>query len=232
MKIAIPLTKSKTNFLDLRYALRSVEKFTNATGIILIGEKPNWVQNVEHIAATDDPKKEWKERNIFHKAWKVFETEEKFLFANDDHFFLSETDIENYPYYYKNTCYQSMLHNNSSYRGTMNHTLKWLSAKGFEDKNFDGHCPIVFEHRRFLETVVSAPWNAQKFGFGMKSLYCAGMEGEFMEDKKIHVKLSRTEAKAICTGRSIISCTDAAIKTGLGEYFAEELFKEKSKYER
>lgn len=229
--IVIPLGKSKTNFLDLKYALRALDKFTKHGTVYIIGEKPNWITGVEHVYIQDSPDKRWKEQNIFRKAWCALNYTGRCLFMNDDHFLLRPTDIENYPYYFKGTCYQSMLKNASHYRQTMNQTRKLLASEGYEDKNFDGHCPIIFERDRFMDMLVSgAPWATTEFGFGMKSLYCAGMEGVYMEDKKLSTQVTLEQARQACEGRSVISCTDAALCTGLGMYLAE-ILPHKSKYE-
>lgn len=226
--IVIPLAESKTNFLDLRYALRSLDKFTEHGKVYLIGAKPDWVQGIEHISMNDLEGKEWKELSIRNKVEMAFHVLSEFLFMNDDHIFLEETDIANYPDYYKGTCYESMLKNNSHYRQTMNQTRKWLASKGFADINFDGHCPMIFKVDEFNR--IDADWTKQ-FGYGLKSLYAAGRKGVYMEDKKLHRHLTFIEARAACMGRHVISCTDAAIKTGLGEYL-NELLPLKSKYER
>lgn len=214
--IVIPLGKSRTDYLDLRYTLRGIEKFTTHGDIYIVGEKPNWITGVKHIAAIDSPKKEWKERNIYMKTVDAFWHTKKFLFMNDDHIFLSPVDIENYPNYYKGTCHQSMLKNASNYRQTMNQTKKWLESKGYPDLNFDGHCPLVMDVDTFTK-VNGSKWD-KPFGYGMKSIYCAGLDGTYMEDGKISTQVTFKEAEARCQGRHVISCTDAAIKTGLGEY--------------
>ena len=231
MNIAIPLGKSKTDFLDLRYVLRSIERFaTNVGEIYIIGEKPKWITGVTHIEMVDKPGKEWKERNIYLKTKAAFEHTDRFCFFNDDHVLIAPTDIENYPIYYKGTCYQSMLKNASHYRQTMNQTKKWLEANNYPDLNYDGHCPVIFEKDRFLEVMATADWNA-KFGYGMKSLYCAGLEGTHMPDGKISKRVSLEQAVNAVEGRHVISFTDAAIKSGLKEYFDTFLF-QKSKYEK
>lgn len=229
MDIVIPLGNSKINYLDLRYVLRGIEKFTAPSDIYIIGQKPTWITGVKHIPFPDNPKKEYKERNIYNKTREAFYHTEQFLFMNDDHVFLRDTDINTYPNYYKGTCYQSMLKNNSHYRGTMNHTKKWLEAKGFPDLNYDGHCPLIIENSQFKQ-VRNADWGIP-FGYGMKSIYCAGLKGEHRPDVKMYQKLSCPEAIAQCHDQHVVSFTDAAIKTGLGEYF-EFLFPNPSKYEK
>lgn len=228
LDIVIPLGKSRTDYLDLRYTLRGIEKFTTHGDIYIIGEKPNWITGVKHIAAGDHPNKEWKERNIYLKVCMAFEHTDRFLFMNDDHILLEPVDIENYPNYYKGTCYQSMLKNASNYRQTMNQTRKWLEAHGYPDLNFDGHCPLVMGKEQFKQ-LAWYEWRTP-FGYGMKSLYCAGLDGIYMEDGKISTQVTFKEAEARCQGRHVISCTDAAIKTGLGEYL-KTILPDKSRYE-
>jgi hypothetical protein len=228
--IVIPLGKSKINHLDLRYALRSIEKFTEAGDIYINGERPKWIKGVEHIFIADDPRKEYKERNIFLKTKQAFLYTDRFLFMNDDHVFLEPTDIENYPNYYKGTCYESMQKNSSNYRQTMNQTRKWLDMNGYPDLNYDGHCPIIFKKKRFSVRTDRLDWNTP-FGYGMKSIYAAGLEGEHMSDCKIHERIAFDQAAQRCEGRHVVSFMDGAVKTGLGEYF-EKLLPFKSKYER
>lgn len=230
MDIVIPLTKSKIDHLDLRYVLRAIEKFTEPGDIYIIGEKPKWITGVNHVFVADNTKKDWKEQNIYLKTCAAFVDTDKFLFMNDDHVFLQPVDINTYPNYFKGTCYQSMLKNASHYRGTMNHTKKWLEARGFPDLNYDGHCPLIMEREPFFNSVDTANWSTP-FGYGMKSIYCAGLEGEYRPDVKMYQKLSCQDAIAKCNDQHVVSFTDAAIKTGLGEYFAF-LFPEPSKYER
>lgn len=229
MDIVIPLGKSRIDFLDLRYVLRSIDKFTTPRDIYIVGEKPKWLTGVKHISDVDNPNKQWKERNIYHKTVTAFAHTGKFMFMNDDHVFIQETDIENYPNYYKGTCYLSMLKNGSHYRQTMNQTKKWLEGNGYTDINFDGHCPIIFEKERFFNTVDKVDWS-KPYGYGMKSIYAAGLDGVHMPDCKMHTALTFKEAEQRCQDRHVISFTDGAIKSGLGEYL-KTIFPNKSKYE-
>jgi len=229
MDIAIPLGKSKINHLDLRYVLRSIEKFTEAGDVYIIGEKPKWIKNIKHVPMLDSPHKEYKELNIFLKTYEAFEYTDRFLFMNDDHVLLQPVDIENYPNYYKGTCYESMLKNASSYRQTMNQTKKWLAANGFPDLNYDGHCPLIMEKGHFNKRFEAVNWDV-KFGYGMKSIYCAGLEGEHMPDVKISKRVDYDQAAHYCNDRHVVSFTDAAIKTGLAPYL-DKILPHKSKYE-
>jgi hypothetical protein len=235
MDLVVPLGKSKTDYLDLRYALRSIEKFTTIDKVFLIGEKPSWIQNVIHHSYPDTKGEAWKERNIAEKtglACQIAELSDNFLFSNDDIVFLKETDVENYPYYSKGTCYGSMLKNKSTYRATMNHTRKVLAELGLEDFNADGHCPIIFNKEKFLTSFTGKMWDVP-YGYGMKTIYCAknGIQTEFMKDLKFHTKMTKEDVKLYTQGRHVFSFSDGALKTGVREYL-EELLPSPSKYER
>lgn len=236
MDIVVPLGKSKTDFLDLKYSLRALEKFGKGLGeVYIIGEKPSWIQNVIRMTCPDEEGAEWKERNIWRKI-KLYcdfecDSTDNFLMFNDDHILLKETDLENYPYYFKGTCYESMLKNKSKYRATMNHTRKWLAENGHQDFNADGHCPIVFNKKEFKETFTDEMWDIP-FGYGMKTIYCAknNKPMEFMKDCKFQSKMTKEDVKLYSQDRHVISFTDSALKTGVREYL-EELLPNKSKFE-
>jgi hypothetical protein len=53
MKIVIPYKDFKGQ--ELRYTLRSIQKFVEDPEITIIGDKPWWIKNVHHIPFKDDP---------------------------------------------------------------------------------------------------------------------------------------------------------------------------------
>lgn len=234
--IVIPLTKSRTDFLDLKYTLRSIEKFAkNYNEIVIVGEKPKWIQGVIHIAHNDENDLRFKERNIFRKikaSCIKYGLTENVCFFNDDHFLLSDMDATDYPYYYKGTCEESYKSNKSMYKSTMYRTMKLLKDRNFPDRNFDTHTPIIYNRSTFLNTFSDVDFETP-YGFGIKTLYSSfnNVNPVFMEDMKISKKITLEEARDLCKDRSIVSCTDAAIKTGLGEYL-KEIFNKKSSYEK
>lgn len=234
--IIIPLAASRTNFIDLRYALRSIEKHVkNYNEIVIVGEKPSWIQGVIHIPHGDINDIRFKEKNILKKIYagciKSGLTENLF-FSNDDIFFLDEIDALNYPFYYKGTCEQSYKTNSSTYKITMKRTMNLIKSRGFKDRNFDTHCPIIYNRHIFVNTFNDIDFETP-YGHGIKTLYSTfnKKEGVYMEDLKISRKVSLEEAESMCKGRHVVSCTDAALKTGLGEYL-NKLYPEKSSYER
>ena len=233
INVVIPLCQSKINFLDLRFALRSIEKFVPNLGeIFIVGEKPSWIKNINHIPFKEKMDDRWKERNIFKKIEFAFNNGvgENILFTNDDIILLEEVKAH-YPYYHKGSLTNALDTNTGGYRATMAHTISELVRKGKEINNFDIHCPIVYNKEKFLETVGKLDWNIN-FGFGIKSMYCGlnDIQGEHMDDCKLRGRLTKEEVSEKVKGRSVISCTDAPMKYGLGEYL-NEILPNKSIYE-
>lgn len=90
---------------ELRFCLRSISKYLTDYGqIFIIGDCPDFIQNIIHIPATDSIFRKDKDRNIFNKlmiACEQNEISESFLFMNDDHYLLSDLVASEIPYYYR-----------------------------------------------------------------------------------------------------------------------------------
>lgn len=233
--ILIPLAKSDIGYDDLRYALRLIERnVRDYRDIWIIGEKPDWIQNVVHLHFPMPSGPEWKEKNIWDKVMYGCGKDglsENFLFTNDDIFITKPIEADNYPFYYKGSCYESMKINKGKYRATMNHTKNLLERRGFKDMNADIHTPIIYNKTEFLNTFEPEHFET-KWGYGIKSLYCAFNRKDmtFMDDCKIGKKHSKEEIHEMVKDRHVFSCTDVGFKYGIKEYL-EELYPEKSKYE-
>lgn len=233
MDLVIPLAKSKIDFLDLMYALRGIERHLPHRNIYIIGEKPKWIKNVIHIPMEDSPKEMYKERNIYNKILKAFSIEgisDDVWFFNDDHLVIDEIPSP-YPFYHKGSLQDAVAKNSGAYKSTMLRTINFLSDYGKKTHNFDIHTPIIYNRDKFDYAFRNAKFD-EAFGYGIKSIYCNmnDIEGEYMEDCKLRGRLSLEEVQEQSSGRHIISCNDAPMKYGLGEYLKQK-FKDKSKYE-
>lgn len=233
--IVIPLGPTMDNHEELRYALRSIEKnVKNYRDIWIIGELPEWITNVKNIPHSDDWHPKWKERNIWKKICAACinrEVSDDFTFFNDDHFILSEIDATDYPYYYKGSVSKSIRENRSVYRKTMTHTVNFLLSRGFQNRNADTHCPIIYNKKKFLNSFNHTDFNTP-YGYGIKSIYCAVNRVDMVlyPDCKIKEKETYDEVVKKAEGRHVISCYDGAMQIGFGE-FIREMFPEPSKYE-
>jgi len=229
--ICIPLNnRSTVRNLELRYCLRSIEKHLSGVGnIFIIGHCPDWVQNVIHIPADEDPRNRFRDRNIMSKmmiACKDERVSDDFLMVHDDHFLLSDYEASKFPYYHMGP----MNEGEGQYGDTKQNTKSLLSfAESFN--NYDCHCPIVFNKEKFMRSVTLADWS-KWYGYCLKTLYCVmnGIEGEYMEDIKIRMPLEREGVEGLIAGRKWFSIGDRCFSTGMKEVL-QTLYPNPSKYE-
>lgn len=232
--IVIPLTKSKIDYLDLKYCLRSIEKFvTGYDNIVIIGERPKVIKNVTFMPFAETFSEMHKERNILDKikyACKQEDVSEDFIFANDDYIFLQPIDLSDYPFYHKGQL-ENATDSKSMYRHTMRHTLEYLQDNAKTTFNYDTHCPIIYNKQKFLATFDPIDFDIP-FGYGIKSMYANlnDVNGEYMPDCKFTGKNTKEEVKERCIGRHIISCNETSLRHGLGEYL-KEILPHKSTFE-
>lgn len=218
---------------ELRYALRSFEKYFSGVGnIFIIGDKPSWVNwkaNIIHIAAKDGNRMMGRERNIYKKLMLACAhpaVSDTFLFANDDHFMLQHFPAAAFPYYFHTHLEHSLsLAGDNPYRQTIQNTIDLL-GKFFQ--NYDSHCPILLEKQLFMKTFSAVDWT-RPYGYCLKTVYCHanGIKGEICLDVKIR---RRGEYVALPAGLPYFSADDKAMDKSL-RMTLETLYPNKSKYE-
>lgn len=229
MDLVYPLgTGSYANNHELRFSLRSVEKYLSGFGNVwIIGECPGWIQNVNHIPYPDEALKP-SDYNIMKKITRAIEEKElseTFLFFNDDHFLNSPFTADQFPYYYseslENYCAKRGL---DGYGRRAKNTLKHLQANNLPTKHFDVHAPIIYNKSLFLQSVTNAvDWN-DRTGFIIKSMYANTLkiEGESANDNKVNT---------IPTGDLKLFSTMPRVKSCIFRYLQEQ-FPKQSMFEK
>jgi len=194
--IVIPYLHSpRNNGLELRFCLRSIEKYLkDYNDIWIIGDKPSWLKNCKHISVKDSPYPRLKENNIYRKiiaACENPEVSENFLFMNDDHFLLKPHIAPTFNYYHRGELYASMVKNKGSYRATLNHSKKVLEERGLPPLDYDCHAPIIYNKKNFIKAFEGLVW--KDWGYAIKSIYCGinKIEGMYMTDCKISSNIPR-----------------------------------------
>lgn len=213
--VFIPLNnQSRREDLELRYALRSIEKHLPETEIIIVGHKPNWITNITHIPFTETSHKQ---ANIRAKILRALEIYQAVLFTNDDIFLLQ--DCESVPYYYSGELSQV------SEKGAKP-LLTQLKAQNLPLKHFDIHFPISYD-QRFKEAI-----NHFTDDCIIKSSYCnyLRIEGVETTDLKINSHLQPKTIKESIKGRVCFSVGDWGFDLNMIDVL-NELFPNKSKYE-
>jgi hypothetical protein len=231
--IVLPLgTGSRHNNLELRYCLRSIEKYlTGYSDVFIVGDLPDWLRNVIHIPCYDQGDKTYdKERNIYTKIMAACADErvsEDFLFINDDHYLLQGYEAGKFPYYCHGWLRNQMTV--TDYKHTVSNTMK-----AFEDSMpyFDIHCPIRYNKFKFEAAMSQLVWS-KPFGYCIKTGYCnniIGLKATECPDLKINEAYPAQKIRQMLTGRPWFSVGDRSFDGGIRRVL-QDLYPHKSKYE-
>ena len=233
--------------VDLRYSLRSIEKFVPYNKIWIVGYKPKWVQNVEYLPIKQDCGSKWKNsiKNI-EAACKCKDISEDFILMNDDFFAIKP--IENLE--------ESVNINlgNLDIGIKKFGTIKSNWGRGFnylkdllEDLNiskpyynFESHTPMIINKKKYLE-VMSLP-KVQEFMKTSKVLHKRSLYGNYagigqkgkvlLQDVKIQKVAELNTKTKVCDWVSTFDGQITSIHkyASLSHYF-NRLFPNKSKFE-
>lgn len=235
MDIVIPLYwHSHNNFTELRFALRSVERYLQGTkDVYIVGRhKPSWASDeLIRIPKSDVFTPALNIRDKLYYASTKNHVSDEFLYMNDDHYLLEEFDIETFPYFYSGTLVERMYEKrNNPYSNNLEQTIKALMPK--PTKNFDIHVPMRVEKKKMSGLIDAYVWSPP--GFVIKSLYCNtyGIAGINVNDCVITRPVrDKKKLDGMLSGRSFFSTFDGAINDMIiGKL--EELFPNKSRFEK
>lgn len=228
MDIVIPLgTGSKWKNNELRYCLRSIVKHLKGfRKIYIIGEKPDflqWDENLVHLPYTDASAYN-KEKNIFEKVLYACQQDfisPDFLFMNDDHFFLSDYYIPQFPYFRAGGLQSHYLPKpaGNTYRISLKNTFLALRKKEYSSFHFDVHCPIRYNKEKFIEIMPAYDWTIP-YGYVVKSLYAnsLGIKGRPFLELKISSAITLDEIERKNKNRFVFSIGDASLNNHMKNY--------------
>lgn len=129
---------------ELRYSLRSVEKYLNPDKVFLIGDAPDWMQNVTVIPFVE--KTTIKNTNITQKIFEILkhnEIEESFLLFWDDIFLLEPFEHKAFTNGTLKQVLDSRKNHNKHWKAL--HNVFKIFPNGL---NFDVHHPYLFEKKK------------------------------------------------------------------------------------
>lgn len=225
MKIVIPLGKgSAWNNGELLFAIRSYEKYIPHDEIIIVGERPDWIQNITHIPMADlHGRRAW---NIARKALKACEQlKEPFMFSNDDHFAIAPlTFLPNY-YNGKMSEQKGMT---SSYQPRVQKTMKVLSPGALF---YDIHTPMMISPVLFKNIVES--YDCEHNEYVMKSLYGNNVTypNQRIPDPLVRGGLPYHSIIDHISKKPFFSIDDSSLNKPMKQVL-NDLFPDKSKYEK
>ena len=234
---------SKWNNNELRYSLRSIEKFgKNIGNIYIVGYNSGFLSDeVTFINCPNIYKS--KQKNILYAICYAVENcniSEEFLYSSDDHFYVKETDFNNYPYFYKGELLRKLTWENrfKKYFYSLVETRILLRKYGLTYYNFSQHGNTHFSKegikkaKELIEESYNTKYGCEPTCLILNTLYTSN---KFPIVKRKDLKIGKLQSKEdlikLINDREVFSIADISIENGVKEYL-EELFPEKSKYEK
>lgn len=224
---------SKWSDNELRLSLRSLEKnLVNGKKIWIVGHKPDWLQDVDHVPMADSYNAP--DKNIAAKLLAAAETKAispNFLYMNDDIFLLQTLDLKAKPEYYHRNELNST--RTDLYGDMLRASHIAHEKRELEPLNFDNHIPIVINKTKLKKAFAAFDWEQSERGYATKSMYCnfnkiAGVQAE---DVKINKALDKQEIEQKTHEQQWLSVSDAALNKELKAYLFD-LFPNISAYEK
>lgn len=159
--VIIPLgdNPSKNNNLELRFALRSIEKnLLDVRYVYIVTEKlPDWVDDVVHVKCSDLLKHN-KDGNIINKVLAALENTneqhidvlDNFVFMADDNILAKPMSSEDIGYYHLGTLEKKKFDDSNAWHMKLLNGYSKLKEEGKPVWNWESHCPVVMEKYKFI----------------------------------------------------------------------------------
>ena len=201
--------------------------------------RPEWLTgDVIHIPFEDVPGGANRDTNIFGKIMTACRDERlshNFLYASDDHFLLSPSQADQYPYFFKGSLVDTVARMNDTqpYKKVLKNTVEVLSRNNELLLDYQLHCPIVYNKTMFQSLKdYYGPALSIQYGFAIKSVYCNHFEipGVPYTDLKIKEPLSYQQIADAVENRAFFSIGNRALSGGIKQYL-QDIYPLKSKYE-
>lgn len=198
--IVIPLSKqSQSNNIELRVALRSIQKYAKNLGNIFIyteAELP-WLRGVT-VVKHGDPIPNNKDANLINKikaASQNPDINDRFMFWSDDQLLTGELDLDAAPVIANGrglTWFEQQRKNpnNTKWYHRMYNTLKYIEDTTGRrlDWNYDSHAPQPYTKTGCKEVFYNVPYNELP-GFCINTIYY-GMLGQPYNVQQQEVKVT------------------------------------------
>jgi hypothetical protein len=212
---------------ELRYSLRSAEKHLDFDRVFVVGDKPEFLQGLNHIEFIEVG--EDRHRNSSSKIFTIANTlavSDDFIFMNDDFFIL--TDMKPVPFYTISIDHWFKTYYSLSWRQTR--MLKTMELLSGDMEVFEVHAPIVMNRQNILNIF-------EKFNLPQGSMFRTLYGNEYADetvmlpkDYKAADDLSLQEM--LKDNPPFFSTSDELVVTPLGKKLLDDLYPVPSKYEK
>lgn len=215
---------------EIRYSLRSAERYFPHSKVFVVGECPAWLNNAVHIPAADPYGNKLK--NSIHKLHTAVQDERlphHFVLMNDDFFFLKPLDT--LAVYYKGLIEETLnAHptNAGYYYEAMWLTRVLLEKAGIENpRDYSVHFPMIFDKVRVNWLCSSMRY--QREGVLFRTVYANYFKlgGQRREDVKIKSVTDILKTKTL----DVLSTDDEIVLTPEFQTWISKKFPKPSRYE-
>ena len=229
--IVYPVKITRDGNAELRYSLRSLVNLPHRN-VHIFSDYISWLsKEVKWHPSSDRPgvPRFANVNTTLLRACEDPNISDPFIFMNDDFFVLNPVD--KIPYYYNGTLQQhyDYLHKSyptgSKYMRNLLEAQTVLKQSGFDNLDYELHCPIIFHKAELKDVLKAFPNSACR-----RTLYAnmAKVEGEQAIDFKIYGFLDNFNH-----ARPFVSTTDANFRRQSGvRSLIRSKFTSSSKYEK
>ena len=234
---------SKWDNNELRYSFRSLEKFgKNVGNVYLVGYDPSFLSNkVTFINCPNIYNS--KHKNILNAICYAVEhcdIGEEFLYSSDDHFYIKETDFDNYAYFCKGNLVNKVKKSKSrKYFWSLVETRILLRKFGFTYYAFSQHGNThlsrkgIKEAKQLIEESYNTKYGCEPTCLILNTIYSYN-KFPIVQRKDLKVRdniKSKEDLIKLIDDREVFSIADTNIENGVKQLL-EELFPKKSVYEK
>ena len=224
---------------ELRYSLRSLKNIPHRK-VYIVGEKPEWVRNVEFIPILQDKSKMDNVMTSMTAAVNHEAVSEDFILMNDDFFFMKRIEalpalnfglieevIARYEYRYPE---------GSRYISSMKRAHQLLVERGIAHPlSYELHVPMMFNKHKAMTMLRDEQWP-----YHIRSYYgnIYATNGQSVDDVKVFLEqrhnasLYQQDPEKYLDEQLFLSATGGSFGRGLVGDFIRSRFSETSMYER
>jgi hypothetical protein len=227
---------------ELRYSLRSMEKFFEPLGRVwILGEHtPDWLneERVSRIAIRDCYRNN-KDANLINKLLRASmepELSERFVSCSDDHILLRHLDAEDFKPYHTGNLEKQTEWKKGKWHDRMRRTRDTLRDNGYPQLDFEGHIPYMLEKSK-VKTYLNFDYGNAP-GYGVFTLYFNTVDtpdAQHINDERVragffHDTTPENSTNKLKNGNKFLCFNDTGFNPTV-RHWVEQLLPEPSRFE-
>lgn len=235
-------SESQMEDWELRYSLRSVEKFfSSLRRVWILGEhKPRFLneKSISRIALPDCYKNN-KDANLISKLVRASmepELSEKFVSCSDDHIILRPLNPQDFKPYFTGDLTGQTVWKKDKWHNRMRRTRDALRDRGYPQRDYEGHIPYMLDKTK-IHTYLNFDYGNPP-GYGVFTLYFNTVDtpgAQYIGDERVRAGFFQDTSpentkKKLSNGNKFLAFNDGGFNETL-RVEIEKLLPEPSSYE-